>query len=290
MCRLFGLHAGVEPVAATFWLLDAPDSLREQSHREPDGAGIGVFNPAGEPVLDKQPIAAFEDAEFAREARVARSRTFVAHVRYASTGAHTAVNTHPFTQDGRIFAHNGTFSGLEAIDARLAELGASGLVGGQTDSERMFALITAEARRGDGDVGAAIGRAVTWISDNLPVFALNLIVATPGELWALRFPATHELYVLDRTHSPAPLHVRSRRIRAHSDELAATPAVVIASEPMDGEKGWRLMDPGELVYIGPHLAISSSHPLPDVPAHPLTLADLSPTAAASQGPGTQRTG
>ena len=43
MCRLFGLHAGAEPVTATFWLLDAPDSLREQSHREPDGAGIGVF-------------------------------------------------------------------------------------------------------------------------------------------------------------------------------------------------------------------------------------------------------
>src|SRR3954453_2198225 len=26
MCRLFGLHAGAEPVSATFWLLDAPDS------------------------------------------------------------------------------------------------------------------------------------------------------------------------------------------------------------------------------------------------------------------------
>ncbi len=58
MCRLFGLHAGAEPVTATFWLLDAPDSLREQSHREPDGAGIGVFGPDGRPVLDKQPIAA----------------------------------------------------------------------------------------------------------------------------------------------------------------------------------------------------------------------------------------
>jgi glutamine amidotransferase len=32
MCRLFGLHAGT-PVSATFWLLDAPDSLAEQSRR-----------------------------------------------------------------------------------------------------------------------------------------------------------------------------------------------------------------------------------------------------------------
>src|SRR5690349_17328154 len=110
MCRLFGLHAGADPVTASFWLLDAPDSLRAQSHRNPDGAGIGVFDASGEPVLDKQPIAGYEDVEFAREARTAHSRTFVAHVRYASVGAHTVANTHPFTMDGRIFAHNGTLT------------------------------------------------------------------------------------------------------------------------------------------------------------------------------------
>ena len=44
MCRLFGLHAGPKPVRATFWLLDAPDSLSAQSRREPDGAGIGTFD------------------------------------------------------------------------------------------------------------------------------------------------------------------------------------------------------------------------------------------------------
>ena len=101
----------------------------------------------------EQPLAAWDDAEFAREAKIAYSRTFVAHVRYASTGAHTVANTHPFTQDGRLFAHNGTFGGLDRIDARLAELGAADLVGGQTDSERMFALITAHARGGDGAPG-----------------------------------------------------------------------------------------------------------------------------------------
>jgi glutamine amidotransferase len=39
MCRLFGLTAGTAWVNATFWLLDAPDSL--QSHRNADGAGLG---------------------------------------------------------------------------------------------------------------------------------------------------------------------------------------------------------------------------------------------------------
>ena len=289
MCRLFAMHAGLDPVSATFWLLDAPDSLREQSHREPDGAGIGVFDPDGHPVIDKQPLAAWDDAEFAREAKIAHSRTFVAHVRYASTGAHTVANTHPFTQDGRLFAHNGTFGDLDLIDARLAELGVANLVAGQTDSERMFALITAHARGGDGDPGEAITAAVSWIADHLPVFALNLILATPDDVWALRYPATHELYVLDRAKSPGKLEVSSKRIRTRSDELSGAPAVIIASEPMDGEKGWRLLDSGELLHIGPDLAITSSHPLPAAPRYPLTLADLSPVAAASQGATAQKT-
>lgn len=289
MCRLFGLHAGADPVSATFWLLDAPDSLQAQSHREPDGAGIGVFDPTGAPVVDKQPIPAWQDAEFARQARIAHSRTFVAHVRYASTGAHTVQNTHPFSQDGRLLAHNGAFGGLPKLDARLVELEADGLVGGQTDSERMFALITVEARRNGGDLGAAIITAVSWIADNLPVFALNLILATADDLWALRFPATHRLYVLDRTRTPATLEVSSPRIRARSDELSNSPAVIVASEPMDGESGWRLMDPGELTRVDAGLRITTTRPFPDPPRFPLTLADMSPAAAASQGAAAQST-
>ncbi len=289
MCRLFGLHAGVDPVSATFWLLDAPDSLREQSHREPDGAGIGVFDADGRPVLDKQPIAAWEDAEFARDARAARSRTFIAHVRYASTGAHTVENTHPFAQDGRLLAHNGAFGGLQQLDAVLEQQGVADLVAGQTDSERMFALITAHARRNGGDVSAAIVSAVSWIAAELPLFAVNLLLATPDDLWALRYPATHELYILERPAIDQHLEVRTRRIHTRSHELAGRPSVVFASEPMDGETGWRLMDPGELLHVGRDLGVSSSHPLTAPPRHPLTLADLSPAAAASQAGDAQRT-
>ena len=40
MCRLFGLHADKRVITATFWLLDAPDNLVEQSKRNPDGWDI----------------------------------------------------------------------------------------------------------------------------------------------------------------------------------------------------------------------------------------------------------
>jgi glutamine amidotransferase len=47
MCRLFGMTGGSGPVAASFWLLEAPDSLAEQSRRNPDGFGLGSFAETG---------------------------------------------------------------------------------------------------------------------------------------------------------------------------------------------------------------------------------------------------
>jgi predicted glutamine amidotransferase len=292
MCRLFGMHAGVADVAATFWLLDASDSLAAQSHRNPDGAGIGAFGPDGTPTVSKQPIAAWSDAEFATSARELRGTTFVAHVRYASTGAHTTANTHPFLQAGRLFAHNGVVQGLDRLDARLAGLGADRLVLGETDSERIFALITAEAERCGGDVGRGLVAAIGWVADHLPVYALNVVLSTATDLWALRYPSTHELFVLARpaggTVSSEPLDARTARIHARSDALARQPSVIVATERMDGDPGWRLLEPGELVHIDSGLRIRSSQPFAPEPAHLLALADLDPATAASQHPDRDR--
>jgi predicted glutamine amidotransferase len=290
MCRLFGMHAGRETASATFWLLDAPDSLSAQSHRNPDGAGIGAFTADGQATVTKQPIAAWQDTEFATAAHDVRGSTFVAHVRYASTGPHTIDNTHPFLQDGRLFAHNGVVQGLGALDQRLTELNAAQLVRGQTDSERVFALITAETRRRGGDVAAGLVTAVSWISNRLPLYALNLVLITPTDLWALRYPATHELYLLDRPAGGAGtrqgLDAVSNRIHTRSAHLAEHPSVIIASERMDDDPGWRLLDPGELVHVHADLSIATSSPFPAVPVHLLRLADLEPGAATSQHPET----
>ena len=53
MCRLFGLTAAPARITATFWLAEAP----------------------------------YRDTAFAREGREVSSTTFLAHVRYATTGA-----------------------------------------------------------------------------------------------------------------------------------------------------------------------------------------------------------
>ncbi len=188
MCRLFGLTAGTARVRATFWLLDAPDSIAAQSRRNVDGSGIGFFDSGGSPVLDKQPEPAFADEEFIHEAKQAESATFVAHVRLATAGGRTTANTHPFAMDGRIMAHNGGFGELWRIDAQLGAY--RHLVLGETDSERYCALITQQADAHGGDVAAGIAAAATWIAANLPVAALNAVVASRDELWALRYPGT----------------------------------------------------------------------------------------------------
>jgi predicted glutamine amidotransferase len=282
------MSAGEQQARATFWLLDAPDGLRAQSHREPDGTGLGWFGPDGAPQVRKQPLAAYADSEFAREAHAVSSRTFLAHIRFASTGALELRNTHPFEQEGRLFAHNGVIENLPRLDAHLGA--ARELVAGDTDSERLFALITREIAVHDGDIAAGIESACRWVAENLPLLAINLILATAEGLWALRYPETHELHLLERTPGDTLEHASSLGSRVHSEDGVHRPLVVLASEPMDDDPRWRPLASGELVHVGPRLRVDSRRILEQAPAHPLTLADLDARARASQSAAAQHPG
>jgi predicted glutamine amidotransferase len=141
---------------------------------------------------------------------------------------------------------------------------------GDTDSERYFALITKETDAHGGDVGAGIAAAASWIAAHLPVSSLNAIVAAPGELWALRYPDQHALHILDRPEG-GELHVRSATSSVHVPDLADAASVVIASEKLDGENGWRMLAPGEIVHVRPDLGVESWIAVPEPPAHLVPL-------------------
>jgi glutamine amidotransferase len=161
-------------------------------------------------------------------------------------------------------------------------------VQGHTDSERVFALITSHARQNGGDIGQAITTAARFIAATLPLYALNIILATPTDLWALRYPATHTLYVLHRQSGGArggrhfDAASAAGTVRVRSRDLIDRPAVVIASEPMDEDSGWHPVKPGELIHVSAHQAVTRTRIINTPPAHQLTLADLDPTAARSQ--------
>jgi predicted glutamine amidotransferase len=279
------MTGGHRRVRATFWLLEAPDSLALQSRRHPDGYGIATFEEDGSPEIHKRPAAAYEDEQFARMARDEESSTFLAHIRYASTGGLTVQNTHPFEQDGRVFAHNGYVGGLDALESRLGDTYRE-LVHGDTDSERCFALITSEIRARGTEEGVAA--AVHWMARELPLYSINFVLATPTDLWALRYPETNSLLMMERAiggptgsrHFDAASSAGTVRVR--SGGLAEQAAVIFASEPMDEDPGWRSLEPGELVHVDNDLRVRSRMVLDGPPAHRLRSEDLDVRTAASQ--------
>jgi glutamine amidotransferase len=287
MCRLFGMTTGGPRVEASFWLLDAPYSLKEQSRRMPHGVGLGWFSLGDEPVRDRAPLAAFENSDFARGARHIVSHTFVSHIRYASTGAVNVHNCHPFDMYDRLFAHNGVVKGLDVLETWLTDVDKV-LVKGETDSELVFAYITAEIRR-HGDTTTGLIEAVRRIGAELPLYSLNILLAEAHRIWALRYPESNELWALQpKGHGICEKVGQTRHLMSPHEpgsvDLTAlghtVPAYVIASEPMDDDPGWRLLEPGELLIID-GLKEESRFPF-DPPRFQLTQKDLSAEEVASQ--------
>jgi len=52
--------------------------------------------------------------------------------------------------------------------------------------------------------------------------------------------------------------------------------VVVASEELDGESGWRMLEPGELVHVRPDLSVHSEVAVADPPARLVPLPPGSP--------------
>ena len=287
MCRLFGMSGGTREVQATFWLLDAPLSLMLQSENQPDGVGLGTFRSDGSANVYRKPVAANRSETFIAGAHDVRSRTFVSHIRHATVAEPNIENTHPFQQHGRLLAHNGIVGDIPKLRERLGKH--VELVHGETDSEHYFALITKRIEEHGGDVGAGVTAAAREIASDLALYSLNMVLTTPTELWALRYPETNELWILE--HSIGGFdpgdgfdeRSASGTLRVQAGELSFLPATVIASERMNANLGWRLLESGELVHVDPQLRVTSTIAVPDPPAHMIDLSQMTTREAIAQG-------
>jgi glutamine amidotransferase len=285
MCRLFAMSGGAREVQATFWLVDAPASLLLQSDAQPNGVGLGTFTQDGTPEVYRKPVAASRSQTFIAGAQRVRSRTFVAHIRLATAGEPLVENTHPFEQHGRLFAHNGIVGDLPELRRRVGSY--ADLVRGSTDSELYFALITRRIDEAGGDVSAGITAAVQEVARELPLFSLNLVLATPGELWALRYPESRELWILERSlggfADPGGFGERSvsGMLRVLSADFSILPATVIASERMDTSPDWRLLQSGELLHIDPEQRVTSTIAVAHPPAHLIERSEMNAQEAAA---------
>jgi glutamine amidotransferase len=225
--------------------------------------------------LFRNPVQASEDPAYRHIARRLEACEMMVHLRYANTGGTSLLNTHPFSQDGRLFAHNGVVGDLDRIEERLGSNRA--MVMGDTDSERLFALITLRIREADGDVRAGITAAVHEVASDFELYSLNFVLAELGHFWAFRYPEHNPLHLHRRRpggpSGGAQLDQASATgdLRLHSDDGATVPLVVIASEQISDEPGWEEINPGELVHVGPDLQVDREVVASGPPAHQMVL-------------------
>jgi|CXWL01.1.fsa_nt_gi predicted glutamine amidotransferase len=141
MCRLF---ASVAPNASSArdLLVDSRFSLLRQADADPknpqkDGWGLAWFDAGGQARVTKSGRPAAEDrAHFSAAADTARSRIVLGHIRAASNPNLDDAHAHPFSDEGWVFAHNGTLTiwkeVAQALGPRRARLKTS------SDSEVYF--------------------------------------------------------------------------------------------------------------------------------------------------------
>ncbi len=272
MCR-FVYYQG-PPIALDCLLTGPAHSIAMQSHHSrehhvpvhADGCGVAWYVPelSPEPGVFHSLRPAWNNPNLFSLARVTVSPCVLAHVRAASPGlAVDELNCHPFTHGRLAFMHNGLIGGFATM-RRLLRDGlsdrAEAAIAGTTDSEHAFALLLdtyAEARASDPAerLAEAVERMVARLlalRERLRLTAdtiLNLVVSDGEVGVALRFTtaAPEKAYTLY-------LHTGSQYVCDNGsfrmlDAGLQKGAVLLCSEPLSLDPGWRPVPPNHLVVV-----------------------------------------
>ncbi len=273
MCR-FVLYLGTEITVSSLVTEPANSIIHQSFHsherEEPlngDGFGLAWYVPemSEEPVLFKDVTPAWNNLNLLNLARVIQSSCILAHVRAASPGLPVIqLNCHPFSWGSFAFMHNGTVAGFASIRrtllGRLSDE-AFQSISGSTDSECVFALFADHYRRaGKGQcrtealVTALIGAIadVEELTQEAGVeepSLLNLAV-TNGTC------AVISRYISGGSQKANSLYVHSGSRYLCTDGLcrmvepgSRNKAVIVASEPLSQDKGWKRVQPNSLVVV-----------------------------------------
>ncbi|MBB6474047.1 ergothioneine biosynthesis protein EgtC [Sphaerisporangium rubeum] len=225
-------------------LLDGDAGLIRQSYAprlqrhgavNADGFGAGWYAPRrAEPVRYRRAVPIWTDANLPGLAAVAASGCMVAAVRSATAGsAVEESSTAPFTHGPWLLSHNGRVA-PPAVRPLLRGLDPES----GTDSAWLAAAVFARLAAGT-PLAEAVAEVVTLTAAADPAARLNLIVADGGQVAATAWGDT--LFV----------HL--------------TGGVLIASEPLDHEEGWRSVPDRHLVHATPDGVVTSPLAIPVTP-------------------------
>lgn len=231
MCRMIGFVSR-ERIPLRRYFVAAPHSLLHMSlhgKKAPHRHGFGYLWRTEEEAIALRRYGQ-EDMEKVPEALpdplAVASTLAIGHVRKASPlyRVHTgATDAHPFAEWGVFLAHNGTIHDADVLDP-----------GPGIDSQKLARwLAHAWWPRTPAGLAAALGKLLATVRD---FTAIDLLLTEGTSLYALccysRNPDYYTLWV-----------------REGED------AVIVASEPVDGEPGWVPMGNRELLWVTPDLKV-----------------------------------
>ncbi|GIJ44485.1 gamma-glutamyl-hercynylcysteine sulfoxide hydrolase [Virgisporangium aliadipatigenens] len=234
MCRHLAYLGPPRPLAAL--IVDAPHGLLRQSYAprdmrgggsvNADGFGLGWYQPGVDaPLRYRRDCPIWTDAALPALAAATVSGAALCAVRNATTGMPTMETAAaPFTEGRFLFSHNGRITGWPDSVAGLAgTLPTRDLLtlDAPTDAALLWALVRHRLRTGASTVDA-VAETVFAVEAAAPGSRLNVLLTDGTAVVATAW--THSLSYLRRDG-----------------------AVLLASEPLDDDPGWRPVPDRHLV-------------------------------------------
>ena len=285
MCR-FAFYLG-EKITVSRLVTEPTNSIIHQSFDnqervEPlngDGFGLAWYVPhlQAEPAVFRSITPAWSNANLHHLAAVIESRCIMAHIRAASPGLPvTELNCHPFVWENFAFMHNGFVGGYAVLRRRvLRQLSdeAYAVVSGTTDSEWLFAMFIDRYRRNfDQD---PLNRMATALNDTIwdvEYLRVEARVTTPSQLNLAVSDGRRG--VVTRFHGGDPeqansLYVNAGKVyqceqgqcRMVDPRESDHGAVIVASEQLSDDAGWRRVRGNHMVLIDEDLRVEE-RPIP----------------------------
>lgn len=271
MCRIFGFRSVLFSKVHTS-LVSAENALMGQSKRHPDGWGLAYYI-ADTPHVVKSTVTAESDDLFRHVSGIVTSQTVLAHIRKATHGKLTLLNTHPFQYGRWTFAHNGNIKQFDEVKKALLDEVAKDYKPyclGETDSEVIFHLILSfiNKRVNIHDqhpdlklVMEGIREAVTRICEIVGELSIKE-AGIPSENY-LTFVISNGPIMIAMNGGMSLYYSTHKKKCPERDTCASfapwceNPALgemnvnhlIFSSEPLQGENIWRKLKPGELVGV-----------------------------------------
>jgi len=221
VCKLFGAV-----LAQHERIPEELTKFRYFAERDKDGWGLAHYK-GNHLLITKSTRSALLDRKYVTAVKKVEGPLIVAHLRFMTRGNLRKVNTHPFTFDKYVFAHNGTVD-ISSLADYLR--GKYKKLKGTTDSEVLFHFLIQSMEKYGNFMG--LRKAVKEISK----------VARERHVTSINFLMSDGMY----------LYAYKRVYRGpnnlfYNNKKGFYKSILFASRPMD--EGWTEMENGEFLMI-----------------------------------------